>query len=138
MVPEVIPPKHAGGRPHKHIDLEMVRKLAVIGCTHEEIAYALDVSVDTLARSRSFAEAYKRGDAGGKQSLRHKQFQLALEGNVSMLVWLGKNRLYQKDVVTTEHTGEVTINDGARERLISRMGSFLPAPSPREGDSLAN
>ena len=38
------------GRPKKHIDLELVEKLAHIQCTYGEIASTLGVSVDTLQR----------------------------------------------------------------------------------------
>ena len=37
-------------------------------------------------------------------SLRRKQFETALAGNVTMMVWLGKQYLGQKD--KTEITGE--------------------------------
>src|SRR4051794_30851582 len=105
---DTAPPKNKGGRPRKDVDLNMVQKLAEIGCTHEEIAYALSVSVDTLTRRDGFAEAYKKGDLAGKQSIRHGQHQAMKRGNTVMLVWLGKIRLGQREVVTNEHSGDIT------------------------------
>ena len=58
------------GRPKKHIDLELVEKLAHIQCTYAEIASTLGVSVDTLQRNEHFAATYKRGAEGGRKSLR--------------------------------------------------------------------
>lgn len=130
--------KNKGGRPPKTVNLDTVEKLAGIGCTHEEIAYALDMSVDTLVIKRGFSDAFKKGSAAGRRSLRHKQYQMAVGGSVPLLIWLGKQYLGQQETVTTEHTGEVTINDGAREKLIGRISSFLPPESPRESDSLVN
>src|SRR5512142_1202602 len=85
------------GRPRKHIDLELVEKLAHIQCTHAEIASTLGVSVDTLNRNEHFAETYKRGAEGGRKSLRRMQFESANRGNVVMQIWLGKQYLGQSD-----------------------------------------
>ena len=80
----------------------MVERLAHIQCTHSEIASALGLSVDTLARNPHFAEAYKRGADGGRKSLRRMQFESANRGNVVMQIWLGKQYLGQSDHVTSE------------------------------------
>lgn len=130
--------RNKGGRPRKFVDFEMVKKLATIGCTHEEIAYALSVSVDTLTRRKGFAEAYKKGDSTGKQSIRHRQHQAGLSGNVAMLIWLGKVRLGQKDVVSNEHSGNVTVNDGAKDKLISKLNPILTAESDHSSDPVIN
>lgn len=130
--------KRKAGRPPKTVDLDMVRKLASIGCTQEEIAYTLDVSVDTLSRCPDFAEVYKKGEVSGKQSLRHRQHQLAMEGSIPLLIFLGKCRLGQRETVVTEHTGEMTVNDGARERLISKLNSLTTTESDQKSDSRPN
>ena len=85
------------GRPKKHIDLELVEKLAHIQCTYNEIASTLGVSVDTLQRNADFAVTYKRGAEGGRKSLRRMQFESANRGNVAMQIWLGKQYLNQSD-----------------------------------------
>ena len=88
------------GRPKKHIDLELVEKLAHIQCTYAEIASTLGVSVDTLQRNDHFAATYKRGADGGRKSLRRMQFESANRGNVAMQIWLGKQYLGQSDYRT--------------------------------------
>ena len=94
----------AGGRPKKTIDLNVVRELAKIHCTQEEIASFLHVSVDTLQRNQEFCGVYKECLDLGRQSLRRMQWKMAEEGNVTMLIWLGKQLLRQKD--KNEITGE--------------------------------
>jgi len=87
---------HKGaGRPHKVIDPELIRKLAKIQCTQEEIAAVCGCSVDTL--DRNYAEIIKDGKEDGKASLRRLQFKIAESGNASMSIFLGKVYLNQKD-----------------------------------------
>lgn len=89
--------KGAGGRPKKVIDYELVEKLAHIHCTQEEIAEVLGVSVKTLQRNKEFCRIYKKGISSGKMSLRRQQWKAAERGNTTMLIWLGKQYLEQKD-----------------------------------------
>lgn len=84
-------------RPRKFVDEALLRKLAVIHCTQEEMASVLSVSVDTL--QRRFAAQIKSGRDEGKMSLRRKMWELALGGNVSLLIWLSKNELGYSDKV---------------------------------------
>lgn len=96
------------GRPRKEIDWDTVDKLCAIHCTGEEIASVMQVHYDTLnnrcneAYGVNFSEYYKKASASGKMSLRRKQYEVAMAGNVSMLIWLGKNMLNQRDHVDTE------------------------------------
>ncbi len=83
------------GRPRIEIDTEQVEKLAMMHCKTTEIAAFFDVSVDTI--DRNYAENLRKGRDKGKMSLRRKQYDVAMKGNVSMLIWLGKNLLDQSD-----------------------------------------
>ena len=60
----------------------------------------------------TFADIYKRLSAPGNVSLRRKQFELAMNGNVTMNIWLGKQKLGQSDKVETtqyiEQKNEIT------------------------------
>jgi AraC-like DNA-binding protein len=94
-------------RPRKKIDADMVRKLAAIDCTIAEIAATLDCSRDTL--ERRFRDVIDQGRERGKVSLRRRQFELASSGNATMLIWLGKQRLGQKDTQEVEHGGDILI-----------------------------
>jgi hypothetical protein len=87
-------PKKAG-RPKLEIDGELVEKLAGIGCPNKEIAAIVGCSVDTL--DRHFADVIAKGRENGKTRLRKKQIEVALAGNVTMLIFLGKNMLGQAD-----------------------------------------
>lgn len=101
------------GRPKLAIDWEQFEKLCQIQATLMEMASFLGCSEDTIERrckeehDCTFAELYKRKSAGGKISIRRKQMQVALAGNTTMLIWLGKQYLGQTD------KQEVTGKDGA-------------------------
>ena len=99
--------KHAGGRPRVKIDYEAVEKLASIGCTQEEIADFLGCSVRTLLRNGKFCQTYKRGISHSKRSLRRMQFDKASKGNTTMLIWLGKQMLGQREKVEQTMTHEI-------------------------------
>ena len=83
------------GRPRKMVDEKAILELASKGRTLTEIAAYCGVSDDTI--SRRFAEVIKRGKSLMRGSLRAKQFELAMRGNPTMLVWLGKQELGQTD-----------------------------------------
>lgn len=87
------------GRPKFIIDYEQVEKLASIHCTQQEIATFLGCSVDTLQHDEKFSAIYKKGLETGKMSLRRLQWKKAQDGNTTMLIWLGKNLLGQKDKI---------------------------------------
>jgi hypothetical protein len=86
-----------GGRPKKVIDYALVEKLATIQCTQEEIANILEVSTKTLQRDEEFCRIHKKGIEQGKSSLRRLQWKSAETGNTSMLIWLGKQYLAQRE-----------------------------------------
>ena len=86
-----------GGRPKKVIDYALVEKLANIQCTEVEIAEIIDISTRTLQKDKEFLRIYKKGLESGKSSLRRLQWKAAEKGNPTMLVWLGKQYLNQKD-----------------------------------------
>lgn len=95
-------------RPLAQIDWDQVDKMCAIHCTGEEQAAVLGVDYDTLNRACqreyevSFAEYFKQKASNGKMSLRRKQFTAAMDGNTTMLVWLGKNWLGQTDQIEPE------------------------------------
>ena len=92
------------GRKKINISKREVQKLAGIGCTNCEIAdfYGCD---ESTIRKR-FSEIITKGHESGKMRLRKKQMQVALKGNVSMLIWLGKQMLGQKDKIENELSGK--------------------------------
>lgn len=84
-------------RPLKPISEAQVYKLARIGCTNEEIAAITDCSADTI--ERRFAGALRKGRQKMKMSLRRMQYRVASTGDKTMLIWLGKQYLGQKEAV---------------------------------------
>lgn len=110
------------GRPKIEIDWKQFDQLCKIQCTLTEIAAFFDCSEDTIERRVSetygvtFAEHSRQKRGKGKISLRRRQMQAALDGNTTMLIWLGKQYLGQADKQEIEHTEqeiklEVNINN---------------------------
>lgn len=90
-------------RPRKQVDTEKLKQLAAIGLTSAEMAAVLDVSIDTL--ERRYRKHMEKGRQMRNASVRRKQYEMAMNGNATMLVWLGKQFLGQKDKM--EHSGEI-------------------------------
>lgn len=112
-------------RPESNIDLEELEKLCAMQCTDQEIASILGVSTRTIERRRkvqSFREAMERGKAKGRVSVRRNLFRLATSGNLGANIFLAKNLLGYKDVVSNEHSGpeggpiEMSLADVLRAR----------------------
>ena len=72
-----------------------VEKLALLHCTNKEIADFFSIPVKTL--EYNFADLIQKARMTTKQRLRRAQLEVALKGNVPMLIWLGKNILGQQD-----------------------------------------
>lgn len=99
------------GRPEIAIDWEELDKLCHIQCTRREVASFFDCSEDTIDNKCkqkygvNFSAYAAQKGSGGLISLRRKQFHKAIdEGNVVMLIWLGKQYLGQKEIQVTEHS----------------------------------
>ena len=87
-------------RPKKYdIDPKQVEKLAGYGCTNTEIAGVYGCSADLI--DKSYSEFLTKGRANLKKRLRKAQLDSALAGNSTMLIWLGKQMLGQKDKIET-------------------------------------
>jgi hypothetical protein len=120
--------KSKAGRPKIIVDWNKVNKYLQAQCNGTGIASLLGISPMTLYRAceRKFKvnfEAYSsQKKAEGKELLRGKQFQTAMEGDKTMLVWLGKQYLEQKDKsdLTSDNkelkSNQIVINWGIREQ----------------------
>ena len=120
------------GRPKIEIDFAEVDKLCQIQCTGEEIASFFEISYDTLERrckeqfKVSFAEYIKEKSSKGKSSLRRLQWKAAMNGNVTMLMWLGKQYLGQAD--KTNYIDESNYNnnkEALRDKLVKELKSDI-------------
>ena len=76
-----------------------IEHLASLGCTDREIADYFKVSESTLRYN--FSDYLLKGRYQLRNTLRQAQLKVALEGNPTMLIWLGKNILQQNDSGTT-------------------------------------
>lgn len=94
------------GRPKFKINYTLVKKYALIGCTHEEIAGMLDTSRETLEKDEQFRIVYNKHIQNMKMSLRRTQLKSALKGNVASQIWLGKQFLKQRDQPKEDEEGD--------------------------------
>jgi hypothetical protein len=83
------------GRDKKVVPPRDVERLAQMGCKDSEIAEWFGVDENTLRYN--FSVELLKGKLALNQSLRQAQIRLALSGNATMLIWLGKNILGQSD-----------------------------------------
>jgi len=83
------------GRDKKIVPPKDVERLAQMGCKDSEISEWFGVDENTLRYN--FSVELLKGKLALNQSLRQAQIRLALSGNATMLIWLGKNILGQSE-----------------------------------------
>ena len=83
------------GRDKKVVPPKDVERLAQMGCKDSEIAEWFGIDENTLRYN--FSVELLKGKLALSQSLRQAQIRLAMSGNATMLIWLGKNILGQSD-----------------------------------------
>jgi hypothetical protein len=95
-------------RPEKNINWEVVENLLIAGCLGTEIAAQFDMHPDTFYRrveqqyGMGFTDYSSEKRCKGNSLIRAKQFEKAVKkGDNVQLIWLGKNRLGQKDTQDT-------------------------------------
>ncbi len=106
-------------RQRTEIDLGQLSKLGAFQATLNEVAAWFDVSTTTIderlaenklyeyeGKQLTFREIFENGKLKGKANLRRLQMIQAEKGNATMLIWLGKQLLGQKDQAAFEHTGK--------------------------------
>ena len=90
------------------IDWNRVEKMAIAGANGVQIAAALGICYATLERRNKednnvdFVEFLTTKREKGNEALLSKQYDIAMSGDKTMLIWLGKQRLDQKE--RTDHT----------------------------------
>lgn len=122
------------GRPRTVFDWDQVGRLCKIQCTQDEIIDILGTTIDTLADACKrelgvdFSTFYSQKRAGGKRSLRRKQWQTAVEdGNPTLLIWLGKQYLGQSE------KQELTGKDG--KALFEKVEIILVEPGSEQAEA---
>lgn len=125
------------GRPRLDFDVETFEKLCSFQCTLIEIEDHMKMSGDTIETrcqevyGKSFSEVYKAKRGAGHLSLRRAQMKAALDGNPTMLVWLGKQHLGQQDrmnLVITPKEADSLIDDAAKKHGLPLPETFGGEP----------
>ena len=101
------PQTGAMGTPAFKFDPNQVSIFGMYSATYETMAEYYGVSIDTIARrmkdaGSDFCRAYKKGAGMGLMKLREAQMAKALSGDSTMLIWLGKQLLGQKDSIQND------------------------------------
>ena len=88
---------------------EVVEKMASIGCTLDEIAMVAGLTKDIV--KERFDEEFHKGLSNLKAAIRKAQVDTAIrEHNPTMLIWLGKNYLGQREPKQShEHSGNINL-----------------------------
>ena len=113
---------------------EQVKIFGRLAATMQEMADYFGVTLRTIQnymadQDGDFFRIYKKAEAETKQSLRRMQIKAADAGNATMLVWLGKQLLGQKDVSKVENENREVDKDG---NDVPRVQFVLPDPQRKD------
>lgn len=124
--------KPGAGRPHKPIDWDLVNESLVKGALGCEVAAEFDMHPCTFYEKvfnefgENFTNYASKLRKKGERSLRTKQYDEAMKGNTTLLVWLGKQKLSQRDqpvdedIINSFATLKKAFNDGKLAKLLSQ------------------
>lgn len=109
------------GRPGKPVDWDKVDDLLTAGCLGTEVASFFDMHPQTFYNkviekySMSFTEYSTKKKQNGEAILRTHQYAKALgitkEGDNTLLIWLGKQRLNQRETPEDVEVSEAAIKN---------------------------
>lgn len=119
-------------------EMQLVWELAEIHCSESEIAHALDFGYKTwLQYKEEHPEIQPFMDKAGAQGaahLRRAQWDAAMHGNTTMMVWLGRAVLNQNQDVKANQNGTpnqlADISPEARQRLLELRDSIYNQQQP--------
>ena len=101
-------------RPKRQVDTSRIEELISNGCSDNEIAVITGVPQTVLCKK--YATLLRKKRELRKSELRAKQMSLALAGDRTMLIWLGKNMIGQSDRADITSAGE------ALKVIVERIG----------------
>jgi len=93
------------GRAKTVIPEEQVLELSKLHCTSKEMSEFFEVPLSTF--TDNFRDIITKGRLETKQRLRAAQLKLALNGDRTMLIWLGKNILGQAETNINTDSSQV-------------------------------
>lgn len=114
------------GRPCFVFTDEMLRDIADLASEAapvKEICRAIGCAESTFYKNEKAMEAFHAGQNDMRISLRHWQFLQAKAGNTTMLIWLGRNLLGQKEQPTVAAADSP--EDDALTRSLEKVGEEL-------------
>lgn len=126
-IPKII--RRPVGNPLKPIDWNIVEAKVIGGSNGVQIAGAIGIHPDTLYQrcelkfGMNWSAYFMQKRAKGEDALHQSQFKKALNGNPTMLIWLGKQRLGQKE------TQEQTYDEAAYSHFAALMKQFAESQS---------
>lgn len=114
------------GRPCFKFTDEMLQDIADLASEAapvKEICRAIGCAESTFYKNEKAMEAFHAGQNDMRISLRHWQFLQAKAGNTTMLIWLGRNLLGQREqpALAVPETQE----DDALTKSLERIGEEL-------------
>lgn len=126
-------------RPEKEIDWDLVDRKLIAGCLGTEIAPFFDMHVNTfydrvmLKYKMGFTAYCQQKRALGDSNIREVQYNKALEGDNTMLIWLGKNRLKQ-----SEAPQEISVSPETLSGFNDLMGQLSSLQSSLKNSASTN
>ena len=99
----------------KKIDWTQIDAYLRAQCTGKEIAEIFGVSYETLCRrckqenGVEFGEYAQIKKTQGVNLIRAKQYEIAMKGDKTMLIWLGKQYLGQKETVDLDNVNTQSV-----------------------------
>ena len=99
------------------IDWDEIKHWLFLGATGVQCAEAIGIHEDTLYKrtqtdlGMTFAELRNKMRSRGDLKLLNTQHELAFDKNAMMLIWLGKNRLQQRDTPQELEVSKETMNN---------------------------
>lgn len=132
--------KRPNCRPLCEIDWNIVDEHLAAGCCGTEIAGLLGVYPDTLynrcekEKGTTFSAYLQEKKSSGEALLRKKQFDKAMgfteTGDNTLLIWLGKARLGQKETSEISVSPETAESFNSMMRQIAELQKDRPQPTP--------
>jgi hypothetical protein len=104
-------------RPRIDIDEAKVYRLAKLGASNVDIGFVVGCS-ENVIRAR-FGEVVAKGKAERRNSLRSWQWKAARDGNVTMLIWLGKQMLGQSDKIETKSQVTTQVDRDQQDAMLT-------------------
>ena len=112
------------GRNQAVVPPEEVADLAQIGCSDRDIAEWFGITESTLRYN--FSDYLIKGRGCLKQTLRRAQLRVALDGNPTLLIWLGKAILGQREnPVDIDENKPLPWTDDETEEILDEISDEL-------------